>query len=308
VVFNPENRHEIPNVARPVLHRPRWPHLAPLRPGGPGIRDGGVGIASPPADLTALELPGGGGGLPQACAPLQRPIIVGLYAWAGDQAEFLTLVDRLARAFWTRRGERPAPGTLTVRRPDGTRRQIRVLVTDGADQADDDRGKSGLTWTTYTITFTALDPFWEDAQPQRLEFGGPPPEGTGVPPMPPVTLAPGALIGAVTVTNSGDADAYPVWTVTGPGAAPTLANTTTGKSFGMAVPLAAGETVTIDTRPTMQSAVDSAGRNRWPDLVKAGPRQLWPLVPGENVVDLRMAGVAPGSRIVLSFVRRWLRA
>jgi hypothetical protein len=126
--------------------------------------------------------------------------------------------------------------------------------------------------------------------------------------MPPVTLAPGALIGAVTVTNSGDADAYPVWTVTGPGAAPTLANTTTGKSFGMAVPLAAGETVTIDTRPTMQSAVDSAGRNRWPDLVKAGPRQLWPLVPGENVVDLRMAGVAPGSRIVLSFVRRWLRA
>jgi hypothetical protein len=125
--------------------------------------------------------------------------------------------------------------------------------------------------------------------------------------MPPVELAPGALIGNVRVTNAGDADAHPVWAITGPGT-PTLTNTTTGKSFGLAVPLAAGETVTIDTRPTMQSAVDSAGRNRWPDLVKTSPRQLWPLIPGENVVDLQLAGADPGSRIVLSFTRRWLRA
>jgi hypothetical protein len=93
------------------------------------------GIASPPASLTSFDLPGGGG-LAQEYTAQQRPIILGLYAWADDQLAFLDLVDRLARALWTRRGERPAPGTLTIRRPDGTRRQIRVLVIDGADQAD----------------------------------------------------------------------------------------------------------------------------------------------------------------------------
>lgn len=263
------------------------------------------GIASPPVSLTSLDLPGGGG-LAQEYTPQQRPIIVGLYAWADDQNEFLTLIDRLARALWTVRGDQPAPGVLTVGRPDGTRRQTRVLCTDGADQTDDDRTKSGLTWTTYTITFTALDPYWTDTHPIRLEFGTPPAQA-GVPPMPPVELAPGTVLGKVKITNTGDTDAHPIWKITGPGT-PTLTNTTTGKAFGLAVPLAAGETVTIDTRPTRQSAIDGNHRNRWPDLVASSPRQLWPLVPGANALELALTGAGPTSRIACTYTRRWLRA
>ena len=115
------------------------------------------------------------------------------------------------------------------------------------------------------------------------------------------------MLGQVTVTNTGDVEAYPIWEVTGPGT-PTLANLTTGRSFGLATPLTAGETVTVDTRPTRQSVVDSAGRNRWPDLVTTSPRQLWPLAAGRNALDLRLAGAGPTSTVILTYMRRWLRA
>jgi hypothetical protein len=280
-----------------------WPLSDPARP---VFATAVAGIASPPLALSTVDLPGEGA-LAQSATAQQRPIIIGLYAWSDDQHNFLALTDRFARALWTVRAGNPAPGMLTVARPDGSRRQIRVLCTDGADQGDDDRTKSGLTWTTYTLTFTALDPYWEDTQPQRLTFGGPPPPATGVPPMPPVQLVPGTVLGETVITNEGDADAYPIWAITGPGT-PTLANTTTNNSFGLATALATDETVIIDTRPTRQSATDSGGRNRWPDLVKTSPRQLWPLVPGRNVVSLQLAGAGPTSRIVLTYTRRWLRA
>ena len=138
-----------------------------------------------------------------------------------------------------------------------------------------------------------------------MQFGSS--SATGVPPMPPIQLAPATLLGDNTVTNTGDADAYPVWTITGPGQ-PTLTNNTTGRSFGLDVTLSSDEVVVVDTRPTMQSAVDQDGEDRWGDLVKTSPRDLWPLVPGENELNLSMASSGTGSQITLSYTRRWLRA
>jgi hypothetical protein len=263
-----------------------------------------AGIAGPQPSLTAVNLPGGGG-IAQFYRSTTRPIVVGLFVEASTQDDFLALMDRLARAFWNERRGEPAPGTLVVARPDGSSRQIPVICTDGADQSDDDRSKSGLTWSTFTLTFQALDPLWADAEATTTEFAVY--SVTGVPPMPPVQLAPAGLLGQTSITNEGDADAYPVWTITGPGE-PTITNTTTGRSFGLSVTLGSGETVTVDTRPTMQSAVDGDGDDRWGDLVKSSPRDLWPLVPGVNSLDLSMSGSGTGSKIALSYMRRWLRA
>ena len=193
-----------------------------------------------------------------------------------------------------------------MQRPDGSARQIPVYCTVGPDQPDDDITKSGRLHSLFTLTFQAPDPMWVDADPTLIEFAAVP-SGAGVPPMPPVILAPSTVLGITTVTNSGDADAYPVWTIYGPGT-PTLTNTTTGRAFGLSSAIGSGDWVTVDTRPLMQSAVDQAGANQWADLVESDPRDLWSLVPGDNDLNLALAGSGTGSRIVLSYTRRWLRS
>jgi hypothetical protein len=263
-----------------------------------------AGISGPQASLTSVLLPGGGG-IPQFYRATTRPIVIGIFVEGATQMEFLARMDAWARAIWNERRGEPAPGTLVVARPDGTSRRIPVMCTDGGDQSDDDASKSGLTWSTFALTFTAQDPLWADSDSIDLRFGSS--SAAGVPPMPPIQLAPPTLLGDNAVTNSGDADAYPIWTITGPGQ-PTLTNNTTGRSFGLDVSLGVGEVVTVDTRPTMQSAVDGTNADRWGDLVKSSPRDLWPLIPGENDLSLTMAGSGAGSKIVLSYTRRWLRA
>ncbi len=125
--------------------------------------------------------------------------------------------------------------------------------------------------------------------------------------MPPVLLDPSSTLGSTTVTNSGGGDAYPIWTIHGPGT-PTITNVTTGRSFGLSVALGSGEVVTVDTRPTLQSAVDGTGADRWGDLVKTSPRDLWTLVRGTNLLDVALTGSGSGSRVELLYHQRWLRA
>jgi hypothetical protein len=262
-----------------------------------------AGISGPQPSLTAVNLVGGGA-IPQFYRTATRPIVVGVFVEADTQDAFMGLLDRWARALWNERHGDPAPGTLVVERPDGTARLIQVICTDGADQTDDAAGKSGLTWTTYSLTFQALDPLWADATPNVLEFKVY--TAAGVPPMPPVDLAPQSLLGETLVTNEGDADTYPVWTIAGPGT-PIVENLTTGRQFSLDA-LTAGEVITVDTRPTLVSAVDQDGNDAWPRLVASSPRDLWPLVPGPNLLNLNLSGSGDGSMITLTYTRRWLRA
>jgi hypothetical protein len=306
-------------VKQPVTRVPLPTHPVPLGltyvdPDGQAWpltdRDSGVvattcaGIAGPQPSATNVNLPGGGA-IPLSYRPAARAITLGVFMEGATQADFLGLQDRWARAIWNERAGEPAPGLLVLARPDGSSRQIPVMCIDGGDQSDDDASKSGLTWSTYALTFAADDPLWADSDPIELSFGSS--SAAGVPAMPPIVLAPATLLGDNQVTNSGDADSYPVWTIHGPGQ-PTLTNNTTGRTFGLDVTLDTGEVVIVDSRPTMQSAVDQDDTDRWGDLVKSSPRDLWPLIPGLNDLTLSLASSGDGSKIVLSYTRRWLRA
>jgi hypothetical protein len=264
------------------------------------------GLGSPPPSLTALALPSGGA-LAQSYMGAIRAIVVGLLVVDDNQAAFIGAMDRLTRALWTERAGNPSPGTFAVQRPGGSSRQISVLTTSGPDRPDESRDSAGLTWCSFAVTFRALDPYWEDADTTTLEFQAAPP-GAGVPPMPPVILSPGTVLGETLVTNTGDADAWPVWEITGPGT-PTITNTTTGRSWGLDVSLGMGEIVTVTTGTDGNaSAVDDTDADRWGDLVKSSPRDLWSLVPGDNQLDLALSGSGTGSKIRMTYRRRWLAA
>lgn len=268
-----------------------------------------TGIGGPPAAYTDISL-SGGGSLPQAFSAAKRSIVVGLHVYDDtSQGGLLDLLDRLTFALWHDRAGTPTPGVLRFARPDGTARQIEVFCTSGPPQTEEEASRDAYQRdTSYGLTFeSGLDALFADADPVGpLVFGVPPVSG-GVPPMPPVLLTPSTTLGETTVRNSGNGAAYPVWTITGPGV-PTLTNVTTGREFSLGVTLSADEVITVDTRPTLQSAVDQAGNDRWGDLVKSSPRDLWTLVPGPNLLNLQLASAGEGSQISMLYHRRWLRA
>jgi hypothetical protein len=266
-----------------------------------------AGIGSAPSAPSLITLPTGDM-LVQSVSPGARQIVIGLYAWDDDQDALLSRLDALARALSHDRAGLPVAGTLAFQRPDGSSRQIPVMCTSGPDLPDDD-GLGFVRSATYGLTFQPLSPYFEDtdaAAPAPLTFRAAPVSG-GVPPMPPVLLSPSTVLGETSVTNSGDADAWPVWTITGPGT-PTLKNNTTGLQWGFATALGDGELRIVDLRPGMVSAVDGDGTDWWADLVKSSPRDLWQMVPGVNSLDLQLTGSGDGSQIELAYRRRWRRA
>jgi hypothetical protein len=105
------------------------------------------------------------------------------------------------------------------------------------------------------------------------------------------------------IDAGGDVEAYPLWTITGPGGSLILHHLDTGQKLVLNAPIAVGQTVTIDTRPQLQTIVDQAGTNLWPyaDVGSA----LWPLQPGSNNVALLLSGANTNSAINLAYTRRW---
>lgn len=276
-----------------------------------GIPDGLIatsvkGTGGPPLSSAFLKLPSGAQ-IPQSILPQPHVVTLGLYAEAAglDQDGFAGLTDRVTRAFYTVRGGSPAAGVLTVQRADGSSRQMPCYCTAGLDQPDQDGPP--LLWATWVLTLQGA-PYWSDAVPQPTVTFAPPPGSAGVPPMPPVLLGSATATGTTSVRNSGDADAYPTWVVTGPGK-PTVTNTTTGRSWSLDTTLVSGDVWTVVTSPDGQASVtDASGSSQWQHLAAGVPRDLWPLVPGVNDLDIVIASAGTGSKITMTYTRNWLRA
>jgi hypothetical protein len=115
-------------------------------------------------------------------------------------------------------------------------------------------------------------------------------------------LAPSQLIGSLVLENPGDADAYPVWEVRGPGNG-FRAVSPSGEALAWNGTLAADESVTINTETG--TVVDHLGRNRYADLAPA-PR-MWSVPPGVTSAAVQWLDTSAGSRITVSWrPRRWL--
>jgi hypothetical protein len=221
---------------------------------------------------------------------------------SGDENAYYALLDKLVYAFYNRRNRLPAPGYIQIQRPDGTTRQVQVFTTSGLDTPS-----VGIHNMLYTLTLQTPDPFWYDQQTQELIFsiGGSAP---GILPMLPIVLGSSTIIGGASVLNSGGADAYPMWTLTGPGT-PVIQNLTTGLQWSLNVPVTSGHVVQVITAPGEQSVVDlTTATNMWPNLVIPSLRSLWALVPGVNNINLSMTGSGPATSIQVNWMQRWLRS
>lgn len=243
--------------------------------------------------------------------PSPRTLVLPLAVIGSDPDDYRTKLDALWATFRhppDAVSGLPTPGRISVAQTDGTLRSLPAYYSSGGAPSEDEL--DDLAWALCflpNLQFYAPVATWEGAaisQTWVLAGGG----GAGVPPMPPVTLTTGSVIGTTAFTNPGDADSYPVWSITGPGT-PTITNVDTGDAFQFTSAIGSGVTVTVDCRPpslapaTGLTAVDNLSNDWWPSL--ANYPAFWSLPPGTTNLTLTVSGATAATSVNLDLVPRY---
>jgi hypothetical protein len=120
-----------------------------------------------------------------------------------------------------------------------------------------------------------------------------------------VFLGASQVLGTVSITNPGNADTYPVWTITGPGGPATITNITYGESFSVTGTLGT-DVITVDTRPGQTDMRNQLSAPQWSRL--GAGKQLWALRPGAQEVGLVVTGATSATSVVMTFRPRYKAA
>lgn len=217
-----------------------------------------------------------------------------LYVWGDTHLQYVERHRQIRRAFLMT-VHRGLPGMLRIERPDGSARTIEAFYSAGLEGAE---GQGWLT-STEAITLWTPDGYWRDTDPVAITSS----YTTGVDFLNPFpSVSPPLSLGLTTITNNGDVDAWPTWTLTGPMTAITAINYTSGYEFTLTSTLLAGEQIVITTnRPTVRGP---AGQNLvasldWPTAY------LWGLLPGDNSIGFNVSGAGIGSSVTLTYYPRY---
>jgi hypothetical protein len=262
--------------------------------------DAVTGLGATPIAMTLDAAPRGGSSV-RHIQPQSRTITWPLSIYGSTHVEFMARYRALARAFT--RTRREGPGTLIVARPDGSEREIPAYYSAGFTN----EAGQGVLNDDVVLSLFCPDGYWRarEALNQLRAYAV---SGTHLNPYP--TISSSQVLGATTLSNPGEAEAFPVWTFTGPATSITVTNVDTGEGFvldpnatGIAHGnLLAGETVTVTTEPPAirgpAGAIWTAALN-WPGAV------LFALDPGDSNVTFTVAGSGPGTSISLSFQPRY---
>ena len=268
------NEHDLTWETSPLLH----------------VSRGSAGLGMPPVELVTEKLPTMPGGLVRYAQTRPLEINLPIQVRGTTFADLLGRVELLRSWFGTSSETSRTPGYLRVTRPqDDTQRQLACFYTGGLEG---DLNDGGPTWAPLVVSLLAPDPYWTSVNDEEVVYGQ---SDIGT------TLA---------VINSGDFDAYPVWTITGPASAITVTNLTTGKSFALTdnggLSLAAASQLVVDTRPTSQRTEpqvlhdgDSAVFDR---LTPSS--ELWWLQPGQNNFTVAASGTTGSTAVNLAWLPR----
>lgn len=257
-----------------------------------------AGWGAPPVALPADPHPRGGVRVRHRRAEA-RTITWPIHVWGDSHLEFVAARRAITNAFVQTR--RLGPGVLRVARPDGTARQISGWYVDGA------QGEAGEDWLHATLVVQLLceDPWWRAVTPIADRRGY---AGAAQPFLHPfMRIASAQKLGESVITNPGDVEAWPVWTITGPATSITATNHTTGEAWTLTPDFGDGDSLgdnvaVITTDPPTVRGPDGetwTGRLDWPGAV------LWGLAPGDNRVTFDVAGADEGTEIAWSYHPRY---
>ncbi|MGM9381118.1 phage tail family protein [Streptomyces antibioticus] len=255
-------------------------------------KTGVTGFGLPPVSVQWLEGAGDGATFRRRRV-LTRDIDIPLEILARDRQHLQELTDRLALALAGR-------CTLTLLDDDGTRWTTDVYRTGGGEYSYGADTIGEREFQT-VITFRSPDPYWTYSEAQIRYIGG----STAAPflsSLVNVEISASQAIGEIQLDNSGNADAYPIWEIAGPGTN-FVAVSPDGEKLAWSGTLLANERLTIDTRKG--TVVDQAGNNRYAELDEA-PR-FWTVRPGLSTATAQLEDITTASKITCSWrPRKWM--
>jgi hypothetical protein len=249
----------------------------------------------PPVAIHTVKVPQAAGGRFRSARHDER--LVTLPVVLPGPATGREELRRWARALDPMKGE----GTLTVVQGDYAGRQLACVYEGGLDSYAEEYAELGLT----TLGFRAAEPYWLDGVESSVTTTLNQTANTWFPFLPLILGEAVNAFSTVTVTNSGDVDAWPVVTAIGPGTVVTLTNLTTGLMWSAVGNIGDGSSLVVDTRPGHKT-VRLDGTNAFSWLTDESV--LWPLVPGPNRISIGFGNATTASSVSFAWRNRWLSA
>src|ERR1044072_2001641 len=191
-------------------------------------KEGIDGRFMPPMESLAESTPGQDGAVYRATLAMPRQLMVPVaYITDGVTAMRIRL-RQMAQALNPKRGV----GKLRVVTEDGLDRYINCAY-EGGMESDTDVGDLGW-YKRVVYTFRAWDPYWYNVNPVVRPPDKIASNNATFFPTPPFRLGSSTIFTSFTQQNLGDVEAWPIWTITGPGNSIRLTNESSGGaiSFG----------------------------------------------------------------------------
>lgn len=192
-------------------------------------------------------------------------------------------------------------GKLRVTRNDATVRELMRCYFRGG------LGEKGWIQAAETVlSFDALDPFWYETSATENIFTI---SGSSILPFfpffltKPLRLLVSQVLNQDTVNNPG-VEAWPIWTITGPGETLSLENLTTGRKLVWNGTLTGSDVLEIDTRP-LYKTIRKNGVNSW-SLVAAADADPWSMIAGDNEILVGLTDATIDTEAKLSFTPRYV--
>lgn len=247
-----------------------------------------VGFGIPPAQVR-IENSAGDGGVFRHSKRGVRDVDLPITVLGTDRNDVQTKLRRLSRLLQDTSG----PTKIKATYSSGESLTLDAHYVGGAEsQWGTD---AGLVWNKWVLSFQCPNPYWEsDALEEfRVTTGN---TGRGLlPQLSKLKVTSSQVYGVITVDNSGDVPAYPVWFVRGPISDVVISNGT--QSFSFTESIEDGETITVNT--ATGEVTDDLGTNRYSIL---GPApKLFRIDPGVSSISVNGVAATQAAEVRLDY-------
>lgn len=255
------------------------------------------GLDNPPVSLLMDDPATWDGSLYRSARYTAREVFLPVHLHAADTDEMRTKIKDLATLTDPKQGA----VTLTVSQWDGSVRKIDGYLS--APMSSATAAGEGFFWRRLGLRLKCPDPYWYNAA-ASLSYS---PSTSTVAFLSstflPMALSNSQVAGEITVTNNGDAEAYPVWTIQGPTSS--IVVTVNGLTWAVPAALGSDETLIVDTRRGQQSAKVNS-QLAWGRLADGSTLAAFPA--GTSTLYLDVTGATTATVVSASWTERWLTA